>query len=105
MILAMDGEDKSGVQNDPLLNNNSESQEQSDNNLTRSSSTVSNCKRHDFLFKVWTSVRIRISITKWFKVYIDIMWNRISFIIFYLLGCDARKQRKWKDVPLETVYG
>jgi hypothetical protein len=55
----MDGEDKSGVQSDPLLNNNSESQRASETNssLTRSSSTLSSPKRHDFLFKVSSKYR------------------------------------------------
>ena len=54
----MDAEEKSTMdaQSDhPLLNNNSESQrnsETSDSSLTRSSSTLSSPKRHDFLFKV-----------------------------------------------------
>ena len=50
----MDCEDKTVVKNDPLLNNNDESQRNSktDSNLTRSSSTISTPTRHDFLFKV-----------------------------------------------------
>ena len=52
----MDAEDKStGAQSDhPLINNNSDSQRNSetDSSLTRSSSTLSSPKRHDFLFKV-----------------------------------------------------
>ena len=60
----MDGEEKSGVQSDPLLNNNSESQRNSEteSSLTRSSPTLSTPKRHDFLFKVSksTSNKIRL---------------------------------------------
>ena len=99
----MDGENKSSVQDDPLLNRISESTDDSEGVATQLPSASS--QRHDFLFKVNQNTGRLVILFYYYSVrnIYRYLFIQISISIA-TVDCNPGKQWKWENLPFEAIY-